>query len=178
VVGRKKTGGIYDIQLTISPVRDQSGYIVGYVSSQRDITRQKELDRMKDMFIADVSHELRTPTTNISLYLDLLPGAEPEKRPQYMTLVKDQIQQLAKMVVDILDISRLARARTQKIEFTLLDINTLVEQVIVAHQPLADASAVKLMHTILHSARSVRGAKSAVRNGNQLISNAIRYTYG
>ncbi|OGO28587.1 MAG: hypothetical protein A2Z16_07615 [Chloroflexi bacterium RBG_16_54_18] len=177
VVGQRKTGDVYDIQLTISPVRDQSGHIVGYVSSQRDITRQKELDRMKDMFIADVSHELRTPTTNISLYLDLLHGAAPEKWPQYMRVVKDQSHQLAKLVDDILDLSRLARARAQKIEFSLLDINTLVEQVIIAHQPLADASGVKMKFTPCLPLPSVRGEPNQLaRMVTNLISNALRYT--
>ncbi len=177
VIGHKKTGDVYDIQLTISPVKDQSGYIVGYVSSQRDITRQKELDRMKDMFIADVSHELRTPTTNISLYLDLLHSAAPEKWPQYMKVVKDQSHQLAKLVDDILDLSRLARARAQKIEFSLMDINTMVEQVIVAHQPLADASGVKIKFTPSLHMPPVRGEPNQLaRMVTNLISNAIRYT--
>ncbi len=177
VVGHKKTGDVYDIQLTISPVKDQSGYIVGYVSSQRDITRQKELDRMKDMFIADVSHELRTPTTNISLYLDLLHSAAPEKWPQYMKVIKDQSHQLAKLVDDILDLSRLARARAQKMEFSLLDINTLIEQVIVAHQPLADASGVKIKFTpSLHLSPLQGEPNQLARMVTNLISNAIRYT--
>lgn len=175
--GEKKNGAIYDLQLTISPVRDQSGEIVGFVSSQRDITRQKELDRMKDMFIADVSHELRTPTTNISLYLDLLQGAAPEKWPQYMGVVKDQSNQLAKLVDDILDLSRLARARVQKTEFALVEVNTLIEQVIVAHQPLSEASGVSLKFSPCHPGPFVRGEPNQLaRMVTNLISNAMRYT--
>lgn len=177
VVGHKKNGLAYDLQLTISPVKDQSGHIVGYVSSQRDISRQKELDRMKDMFIADVSHELRTPTTNISLYLDLLHDAAPEKWPQYMKVVKDQSHQLAKLVDDILDLSRLARARAQKLEFSLLDVNTLVDQVVVAHQPLAEASGVRLQFIPCQPLPPVRGEPNQLaRMVTNLVSNALRYT--
>jgi signal transduction histidine kinase len=94
-----------------------------------------------------------------------------------MKVVKDQSHQLAKLVDDILDLSRLARARTQKMEFTLLDINTLVEQVIVAHQPLADASAVKLKYTPYLPLPPVRGEPNQLsRMVTNLISNAIRYT--
>ncbi len=111
-------GRSYDIQLTIAPVRDQSGRIVSYVGSLRDITRQKELDRLKDQFVSDVSHELRTPTTNISLFLELLEDAPPEKRGQYLGIVKEQSLLVRKLVEDILDLSRLAMGKKKSIEFS------------------------------------------------------------
>jgi len=65
LMAQRKGGRMYDVQLTIAPVRNQEGEIMGYVGSQRDITQSKELERLKDQFILEVSHELRTPVTNM-----------------------------------------------------------------------------------------------------------------
>ncbi len=65
----RKDGSKYDVQLTIAPISRSGGRIIGYVGSQRDITRNKELDRLKDQFIVEVSHELRTPVTTMGLYV-------------------------------------------------------------------------------------------------------------
>jgi len=93
---QRNDGIIYDVLMSIAPVRDQSGSVVNYVGSFRDITTQKELDRMKDIFVSDVSHELRTPTTNISLYLELMEDATPSKQTEYLRVLKEQAYQLRK----------------------------------------------------------------------------------
>jgi len=78
-MAKRKGGRTYDIQLTIAPVRNQEGEIMGFVGSQRDITQSKELERLKDQFILEVSHELRTPVTNMGLYAELMERGKPEK---------------------------------------------------------------------------------------------------
>jgi len=177
LVNRRKNGGQYDVQFAIAPVRDQAGQVVSYVGSQRDITQQKELDRMKDAFIADVSHELRTPTTNIRLYLDLLEDAPQDKRKRYESVIKNQSQLLTKLVEDILDLSRLARAKSKRVEFASVDLNMLAEQSITAHQPMADASGIDLLFTPDQDLPLIWGDQSqVVRVINNLVSNAVRYT--
>jgi PAS domain S-box-containing protein len=177
LISRRKSGELFDVQLTVAPVRDQSGQIVSYVGSQRDITRQKELDRMKDVFVADVSHELRTPTTNIGLYLELLETAPVEKRSQYMSIIKQQSLLLTKLVEDILDLSRLARAKVTNLEFICIDLNALIEQVIVAHSALAEASKNSLRFEPLTNLAPVRAEPNQIsRMIQNLVSNAIRYT--
>jgi two-component system phosphate regulon sensor histidine kinase PhoR len=177
LVYRKKDGSLYDIQITIAPVRDQSGKMVNYVGSLRDITVQKELDRMKDVFVSDVSHELRTPTTNISLYLELLEYAPQGKRDEYLNILKEQAHQLRKLVEDILDLSRLTMGRHKKVEFTAVDLNSITNQVITAHVPLAEASGLSLDFEPCTELPLVRGEENQLaRLITNLISNALRYT--
>ncbi|MDD5467470.1 MAG: ATP-binding protein, partial [Anaerolineales bacterium] len=173
----RKNGTKYDIHLTIAPVRDQHGNIVSFVGSQRDITHQKELDRLKDIFVADVSHELRTPTTNINLYLELLEFAPPEKHREYLQVIKEQSQLLKRLVEDILDLSRLAMNKSKKIEFTAVDLNLITDQVVTAHSPLAAASGLRLEFTPTPDIPPVRGEQSQLaRVITNLVANAIHYT--
>jgi signal transduction histidine kinase len=179
LVNQRKDGILYDIQIAIAPMRDQSSKIVNYVGSLRDVTVQKELDRMKDIFVSDVSHELRTPTTNISLYLELMEDAPPVKREEYLTILKEQTFQLRKLVEDILDLSRLTMGKLKKIEFSSIDINNLVRQVVTAHQPVAEASGLYLDFNPCPELPAVRGEENQLaRLITNLVSNALRYTSG
>lgn len=174
---QRKKEGLYDIQLTMAPVTDQSGKIVSYVGSQRDITRQKELDHLKDMFVSDVSHELRTPTTNIHLYLELLENSPNEKHSKYLSVIKEQSELLSKLVEDILDLSRLAISKPKKIELEKIDLNLLTEQVITAHKPLANESGLELYFEPCPELPPVMGDQNQMsRVITNLVTNAVRYT--
>ena len=174
---RRKDGNLYDVQITIAPVQDQTGRIMNYVGSLRDITVQKELDRMKDIFVSDVSHELRTPTTNISLYLELMEYAPQVKREEYLNVLKEQAYQLRKLVEDILDLSRLTMGKYRKIEFSAVDLNLIVSQVVMAHRPLAEASGLILDFEACKELPSVRGEENQLaRLITNLVSNSLRYT--
>lgn len=174
---RRKYGKPFEVQLTIAPVRDQSGRVVSYVGSQIDITRQKDLERMKDTFVADVSHELRTPTTNISLYLELLENATVEKQRQYISIIKEQSHQLVKLVEDILDLSRLTRVKNTKTGFSFFDLNMLAEQVVISLRPLANRAEINLCYENSAGIPLFFGEQNQIaRLMTNLISNAIRYT--
>ena len=176
-VGLRKNGTRYDVQITMAPLRDENWNIIGYVGSQRDITHHKELDRLKDLFVSDVSHELRTPTTNISLYLDLLENAGPEKRTHYLDVLKDQSHLLMKLVEDILDLSRLAVRKDKHLEFTLIDLNQLVNQVVTAIYPLADATGLDLIFEPEPDLPNIQGEPNQIsRLVTNLVANAIHYT--
>lgn len=173
---QRKNGEQYDILLTIAPVRDQNGEVVNYVATQRDITYRKELDRLKDIFVADVSHELRTPTTNIGLYLELLETAPEQKKEEYIRVLKEQSQLLRRLVEDILDLSRLAIGKTRKIEFEPVDLNLLVEQAITAYTPAAQQVGLQLSAELASTAMVQGEAHYLSRAIQNLIGNAIQYT--
>lgn len=177
LIMQRKDGSRFDIQLTMAPVRDQSRKIVSYVGSQRDITRQRDLDRLKDHFISDVSHELRTPATNLGLYLELLERATPEKRAEYQSILMGQSRLLMNLIDDILDLSRLTIGKARKIEMEAVDLNLLAEQVITAHKPLAEVSELQLIFEPCPDLPPVRGEQNQLaRLITNLVSNAIRYT--
>ena len=173
----KKSGGPYDVLLTIAPVRNQNGETIGYVSSQRDITQYKELERLKDQFILEVSHELRTPVTNMGLFAELLERGKPEKKDEYMAVLKTEISQLMRMIEDILDLSRLEVGKLKRTSFSEIDLNLVAEQVVAAHSPLAEESGLELSFEQAEELPLIYGEQNQIaRVLTNLISNAIRYT--
>jgi PAS domain S-box-containing protein len=177
LIGSRRNGSQYNIQFTIAPIHDPLGRPVGYVGSQTDITRQKELDRMKDAFISDVSHELRTPITNISLYIELLKTAPEERHQRYLGVVRDQSELLNKLVEDILDLSRLTASKTRPVTFSPTNLNLLTEQVITAYLPLAEASGVTISQQSDPNLPLVPVEQNQIaRMITNLVTNAIRYS--
>ena len=176
-IGNRKDGSQYNIRFTIAPVHNRQGKTVGYVGCQTDITRLKELDRMKDIFISNVSHELRTPITNIDLYTELLKSAPPEKQPRYLEVVKDQSELLTRLVEDILDLSRLTTTKPRQVEFVEVDLNLLVDQVVTTQKLLADASGLSLIFDPDPDLPHIQAEQIQIaRLINNLVTNAIHYT--
>jgi PAS domain S-box-containing protein len=177
LVGSREDGSLYNTQLTLAPIHDRDGLTVGYVGSHTDITRQKELDRMKDAFISDVSHELRTPITNISLYIELLKTAPAERQKRYLNVVKEQSELLTKLVEDILDLSRLTATKTRPVTFTSTNLNLLTQQVVTAYLPLAEVSRVQLTFIPDEYLPVIYAEQNQIaRVITNLVTNSIRYT--
>ena len=173
----RKGGRRYDVNLTLEPFRDQEGEILGYVGSQRDITQYKELERLKDQFILEVSHELRTPVTNMGLFAELMERGKPEKKAEYMAILKSEINLLMKMIEDILDLSRLKVGKYKKSAFTKVDLNLVIDQVVAAHQPLAQESGLELDFFPAEGLPRITGDQNQIaRVISNLLTNAIRYT--
>jgi signal transduction histidine kinase len=107
LINEHKDGHTYDVAVTITPIVDEDEEVTGFVSVHSDITRLKELERLKTEFIANVSHQLRTPLTNIKTYVSLLRKGKPEKFPRYFSVLHYEIDRLARLIQDLLDISRL-----------------------------------------------------------------------
>lgn len=138
--------------------------------------RLKELDRLKSKFISDISHELRTPATNVRLYLELLERGKPDKRASYLKVIKEQTDQLVRLVEEILDFSHLELDSTA-IDFGPVDLNLLAEQAINAHQSRADAANLQLTFEPDMSLPPVAGAaKHITQLIHILLENAINYT--
>jgi len=115
---RTKDGRLVDVSLSISPVRDDTGRIVGASKIARDIGDRKrteqeleESNRRKDEFLAILAHELRNPLApvrNAARYLQLKGPTDPElRRP--VDMIERQVAQMARLIDDLLDVSRISR---------------------------------------------------------------------
>ncbi|MCX5667444.1 MAG: ATP-binding protein [Candidatus Omnitrophica bacterium] len=92
-------------------IEDENGQTVGMVYALSDITKQKELDRLKASFLANISHELRTPLVAIdkavTLIVDKTMGAVPAPQAELLTIAKRNLKRLTALINDLLDLSKL-----------------------------------------------------------------------
>jgi PAS domain S-box-containing protein len=137
--------------------------------------RLTELDRLKSKFVSDVSHELRTPIANLKLHVELLEQGRPEKRALYLNVVKQQARRLGQLVDDILNLSRLEIGR-ERVTFGPVDLNFVVDQIVTAHQPRAEAAGLMLRFRPANVA-PVRGEVNQLAQVvTNLVANALSYT--
>ncbi len=127
LVNRHKDGKLYDVSLTISPLYDEEDQLRGFVSVQSDITKLKEVERLKSEFVSNVSHELRTPLTNIKTYITLLQKGKPEKRERYFEVLDLETGRLTHLIQDLLDLSRLETGMTEA-DLALHDLTHVLRQ--------------------------------------------------
>ncbi|WP_439698866.1 PAS domain S-box protein [Mucilaginibacter sp. AW1-7] len=106
-----KDGRLLDISLTISPIKDAQGNIIGLSKIARDITEKKQEEQRKNDFIGMVSHELKTPLTSLSAIIQMgttkLRNSEDEFLSGAMENASRQVKKMTSMINSFLNISRL-----------------------------------------------------------------------
>ncbi|MCP4542823.1 MAG: PAS domain S-box protein [Chloroflexi bacterium] len=178
VTGRRKAGRTYDTALIVAPVRDAGDRLVGYVSSHRDISPNKDLERARSQFITNVSHQFRTPVTTLQFHVHLMQHAElPEKSQHHLQTVNDQVIRLAQLIQDTLEITALdsGKAVTTWEPISLL---TMIENTIARHQTQAETSGLTLVSMPFSpDLPGVKGDKSRlVQALGEIVENAITFT--
>lgn len=100
---------LQELQVLSVPTHDSLGQHTGRLWAVSDVTREREVDRLKNEFVSIVSHELRTPLTSILGYTELLIARDfaPSDQKQFIKTVYDQATHLSQLVEDLLGVSRL-----------------------------------------------------------------------
>ena len=92
-------------------IEDEDGKTVGMVAVLSDVTKQRELDRLKSEFISGVTHELRTPIVaiqhSLGIMLDEAAGDVSESQRSFLTIAQRNLERLNTMVDDLLDLAKL-----------------------------------------------------------------------
>jgi PAS domain S-box-containing protein len=194
-----RSGQLIDISLTVSPLRDASGRIIGASKIARDITDRRRLEaeralllerekqvreeaetanRMKDHLLAVVSHELRTPLTSILGWARLLQTQELDEatRSRAVGVIVRSASAQAQLVEDLLDLSRIVTGRMH-LTFERCDLPGIVEGALDAVRPAADAKGIALIATLAASVGPVLCAPDRIRQVVwNLAMNAIKFT--
>ena len=156
------------------------GRLVRDVVIVHDVTRQREVDRLKADFIATVSHELRTPVTPIKGYADLLrrrgDQMTPEKRNECLDIISDRVNHLARLVEDLLLASRISspQAVSHDVQLGVGDLVALAKRA-AGDFDAADSARVHLMLPEAPVVVSCDQGRTVQVVGN-LISNALKYS--
>lgn len=138
---RCKEGKLINVSITLSPIRDYEGNIVGTSKIMRDITERKEIERVKSEFISMVIHELRTPITSIKGSLNLIESAFyrdlPEKVSQLISIASKNCERIVLLINDILDMDKIA-AGEMRLEMKPENLAVMVKQGIETNASYGD----------------------------------------
>ena len=128
------------LKCLISPMFTRSNAYVGYIIILIDVTKEVEMDQLRNNFISNVSHELRTPVTVLRSYIDTLYGYgndfDYNTQREFIGVMNQEIIRLHRMVNDILDFSRY-EAQNLHLEKTKQDVIDIVEDAVNQVQVLA-----------------------------------------
>jgi PAS domain S-box-containing protein len=191
-VRQRKDGTLIEISLTISPIRDADGKVIGASKIARDITRQKqaerelesihkevlEASRAKDDFLAALSHELRTPLSPVLLVASEAaedPQLPDEVRAQFTT-IRHNVELEARLIDDLLDLTRITHGKLS-LNKDPVDVHTLLKEAITTVRSELDQKQITLTLEL--------AAKKPVVNGDavrlqqvfwNVLKNAAKFT--
>jgi PAS domain S-box-containing protein len=180
----RKDGTTVEVSLTVSPMKDASGRVIGASKTARDITDRKradaelrEADRRKSEFLAILAHELRNPLAPIRNALEILRLTLDQKgeRPEIAVLDR-QVGHVVRLVDDLLDLSRVSRGRIE-LRRKVVELAGIVNDAVEAVRPLSEEMCHEL--TVTRAAQRTHVNADPVRMvqvlGN-LLSNACKFT--
>lgn len=172
-----KDGRLIDVSVTVSPIRDKQGNVIGLSKIARDITEKKLDEARKNDFIGMVSHELKTPLTSLSAVLQVaamkLNNSDDAFLAGAMQKANQQVKRMTAMINGFLNISRLESGKIliQKHTFNLSKLITdVVDEVKVA----ATTHTIKIEDC---EAVEVDADQDKIQSViSNLLSNAVKYS--
>jgi signal transduction histidine kinase len=157
-------------------VRGSDGEMIGRIFAFRDITKEREVDRLKSELLATVSHELRTPLTAILGFSELLlrPHTDPEVAARYVSTIHSEAERLTALINNLLDLQRI-EAGAFSVAPELVDARAILEGQVRLFG-LENGRHTITLH-IPHEPLTVLAQQDRITQvvGN-LISNAIKYS--
>ncbi|MGB3639694.1 MAG: ATP-binding protein [Rivularia sp. (in: cyanobacteria)] len=165
--------------LLTTVVNQQRESIKGIAITIQDITREVELNEAKSQFISNVSHELRTPLFNIKSFIETLhefgEELDIEQRKEFLQTVNNETDRLARLVNDVLDLSKLESGRSYSMDG--VDLSQAIEQTLRTYQLNARDKGIELIQDIGSDLPLVRGHYDLLLQvlGN-LIGNALKFS--
>jgi PAS domain S-box-containing protein len=180
-----KDGTEVAIEDSAAPIRDRNGNVCGAVMVFHDVTKRRQAeqalrdtDRRKDEFLATLAHELRNPLAPIRQAARILraeTATEAQKR-WCQDVIDRQVQHMALLIDDLLDIARVSRG-TLELRIETTELAAVIEAAIETARPIIDAKRHKLSVEIPQQA--VQFAADPLRVAqvlSNLLTNAAKYT--
>lgn len=175
----KRDGSLLPIVYTNAPII-QRGKLLGAIAVFRDISTEKEFDRVKSEFVSLASHQLRTPLTAINWYASRLSastvGPLSKKQREYVNEIEQGGKRMASLVTALLQTSRIELGTFMQ-KPQPVNIRQVLKEVVAAYHPKLDKKRIVLNERYTKSRRTVFIDENIVKMIIQnIIDNAIKYT--
>jgi PAS domain S-box-containing protein len=195
----RKDGERIQVSLSVSPIKDSSGRVVGGAKIARDITLRKRLEaeredllvkeraartlaesanQAKDNFLAMVSHELRAPLSPILAWTRMLRDRllDEQKTARALETIERSARAQSQLIDDLLDISRIVAGKL-RLEIRPVDLAAVIEAAMEVARPAADAKNIKLQSVLDSETGMVGGDPARLQQVVwNLLSNAVKFT--
>jgi len=189
----RKDGSLVPVSLTISPIRNERGVVIGASKIARDISARIRADeerrrllemarsanRLKDEFLATLSHELRTPLNAIVGYSRMLQAGmltDGEKQAKALETVVRNAASLTQIVEDVLDVSRIVSGKL-RLDVQAVELSQIVREAVETSQPAADAKGIHIDVIVDPRGTLVSGDPDRLRQVLwNLFSNAVKFS--
>jgi two-component system, chemotaxis family, CheB/CheR fusion protein len=197
--GRRKDGSAVDVSLTVSPIKNDQGEVIGASKIARDITERKRAEeairaafeqesaaraeaelanRLKDEFLSTVSHELRSPLNSILGWSRMLSDKrlDEDKSARALEVIYNSARAQNKLIGDLLDVSRIITGKS-RLEMRMVELTPIIEAAMDIVRPAADAKKIRLVSSLDPAAGPVSGDADRLQQVVwNLLSNAVKFT--
>jgi two-component system phosphate regulon sensor histidine kinase PhoR len=168
---------VYDC--IISCIYDEQKNVSGVIGVLHDVTREKEISRMKNEFVSHVSHELKTPLASITAYAEMLVDgevADDKTRAEFYSVIQSQAQRLNRLIEDILNVSRIESGLV-KVEKEPISLAMVIKESVHMMKKQGEEKNIQLIEQIPILHDQVMADRDMIsRVIINLLSNAIKYT--
>lgn len=190
---KKKNGEHFWEQTSITPIIDNEGHIINFLSVNEDITEKKQLidalieakekaeesNRLKTAFINTISHEIRTPLNGIVGFSNLLidPQIDMQTKLEYVDNIEESSDRLLDTVMDILEISMIVTG-TKQLRPKPFNINEMLQDVYTLYnRPAKTGDNDFELILLTQSAATINSDEASIRTIlNELLTNAFKFT--
>ncbi|NIR47490.1 cell wall metabolism sensor histidine kinase WalK [candidate division KSB1 bacterium] len=166
------------LQARAARILSEKDDLVGVVTVLRDITREKEIDRMKTELVSMVAHELRSPLTCISGFSELLldDTINREQSEEYASIILKETNRLSELINKFLDISKIESGRSQ-VQRTPVDLKMLIEKVVDFNGQLAEKKKIAVKLETPQEVSLIQADRDMMEQVFlNLFSNAVKYS--
>jgi len=176
-IDSKGTPRTFSITLSCIVAPDEE--VSGVVAVLHDVTREKDIARMKTDFVSNVSHELKTPLASIKAYVEMLMDDEAEDeatKAEFYEIISTEADRLHRLIENILNISRI-ESGVVKVVREPVSLPGVVKQVLDVASPQAKLKGLKLFSHLAPIYYQVEADHDMIYQAvMNLVSNAIKYT--
>lgn len=164
--------------ILVSPLYSNQ-FIRGAVAVLRDMTEERQLEKMRKDFIANVSHELRTPISMLQGYSEAIVddiAESQEEKKEMAKVIYDESLRMGRLVNELLDLARMEAGHIQ-LTFEEVNLTSFINRIIHKFQGLAKDKEIQLVADIGKEVTSISFDLDRIEQVlTNLIDNAIRHT--
>lgn len=191
-VRRRKDGTLIEVSLTVSPLKDSAGNVIGASKIARDISEKKAheatlrqakeaaeaANASKDRFLAVLSHELRTPLTPVLMAVSLLEldPSTPESVRGDLAMIRRNVELETRLIDDLLDLNRISAGKV-RLDPEIVEIDTAVREVCEICRSQISEKSIELRLDLGGKGLSASADSSRLQQVLwNLLNNAVKFT--